>query len=53
VTLILAWRSDDELKPLTGGWTDSFGELGNARTDPNSKYKGIAMTLIDGLVLGY
>ena len=42
--------SDDELKPLSAGYTDSLGELGNAAVDTNSGYRGVAMTLIDALV---
>jgi len=39
----------DELKPLSGSWTDSLQELGNARTVVWSWYDGVALTLIDSL----
>ena len=39
----------DELQPLTLGWADSLGELGDAPKDPNSAYAGVALTLIDAL----
>eukprot|EP01047_Picozoa_sp_COSAG01_P089323 COSAG01_NODE_21455_length_901_cov_1.428928_3_plen_65_part_00 len=39
----------DELEPLTKGWADSLGELGDAARDPDSKYSGVALTLIDSL----
>jgi hypothetical protein len=38
----------DELKPLSGTYTDSLGELGNAKLS-NTAYSGVAMTLIDSL----
>jgi hypothetical protein len=33
----VAPRADDELKPLTGTWTDSLAELGNAQRDHASR----------------
>jgi mannosidase alpha-like ER degradation enhancer 1 len=39
---------DDELKPLSGTYTDSLGELGNA-VPKSLGYRGVAMTLIDAL----
>ncbi len=41
--------TDDELKPLSGGWTDSLAELGNAVHRKDTPYKGVALTLIDSL----
>eukprot|EP01084_Bolivina_argentea_P241920 405982_1 len=38
----------DELKPITGSYTDSLPELGNAK-NTNLKYKGLSLTLIDAL----
>lgn len=38
----------DELKPLSGTWTDSLAELGNSKAT-SSSYTGVAMTLIDSL----
>eukprot|EP00298_Acanthocystis_sp_HF-20_P015765 c21257_g1_i1.p1 GENE.c21257_g1_i1~~c21257_g1_i1.p1 ORF type:complete len:1091 (+),score=416.38 c21257_g1_i1:263-3274(+) len=38
----------DELKPISGSWTDSLIELGNAKKT-NTQYSGCAMTLIDSL----
>ena len=38
----------DELKPLTGSYTDSWVELGDAKR-PSSSYRGVALTLIDSL----
>jgi len=38
----------DELKPLSKSWTDSLGELGNARRH-YPDYHGVALTLIDSL----
>ncbi len=40
---------DDELKPISATYTDSLAQLGNAPVDPNSQYKGVALTLIDAL----
>lgn len=37
----------DELKPISGSYTDSLCELGNAAK--NEQYHGVAMTLIDSL----
>ena len=40
----------DELKPLSGKYTDSLAELGNAKSkNKRDPYDGIAMTLIDSL----
>jgi hypothetical protein len=39
----------DELEPLTKGWADSLEELGDAARDLDSKYSGVALTLIDSL----
>lgn len=38
----------DELKPVTGSYTDSLPELGNAK-NTNKLYNGLALTLIDSL----
>ena len=38
----------DELKPLSGGYTDSLPELGNAKNS-NKLYNGLCLTLIDAL----
>lgn len=39
----------DELKPLTGSWSDSLIELGNVPNPKRDGYVGVAMTLIDSL----
>ena len=39
----------DELKPVSGSFTDSLPELGNAAKDDESEYEGLALTLIDAL----
>ena len=39
----------DELMPLSLGWADSLAQLGDAPPDPNSAYRGVALTLIDAL----
>lgn len=39
----------DELKSISGTWTDTLAELGNARQKAGSTYSGVAMTLIDSL----
>ena len=38
----------DELKPVTGSYTDSLPELGNAK-NTNKLYNGLSLTLIDAL----
>ncbi len=40
----------DELKPISGTYTDSLAELGNAKSKQGKvQYDGVAMTLIDSL----
>jgi hypothetical protein len=39
----------DELKPLSGGWTDSLIELGGVPKVKRVGYSGVALTLIDGM----
>lgn len=40
----------DELKPVSGGWTDSWAELGNlAMQGLPANYSGVAMTLVESM----
>ncbi|KAG8459376.1 hypothetical protein KFE25_013012 [Diacronema lutheri] len=39
----------DELRPISGGWTDSLIELGNVPSPRRDGYSGVALTLLDSM----